>query len=239
MYKYFLDGLVHPERAQIQDHQISAKFAHPASGAEGEIKFRILLNHIAVWVETEVEWKPLDLRNVVRYFVQLEVDLMGYVLGRTYEVEMRRMICPELDLDLVFGIEVGCIAARSRGIDLDARIAAIRPKLQGESGRLLHRCLRDLISALKETEDVAFFCYRAIESLRQHCIATRSLDPKDKATQWKTVREIAGCDESATRLLEKAAQPTRHGEAETVSESEAVKLLTTAWDIADGYILHC
>jgi hypothetical protein len=239
MYKYFLDGLVHPERAQVIDHQISAKFMHPASGAEGEIKLRILLNQIAVWVETAVEWKPLDLRNVVRHFVQLEVDLMGYLLGRTYEVEMRRMICPEIDLDLVFGIEVGCISARAQGIDLHARVAAIRPKLAGESGGLLHRCLRDLISALKEPEEVGFLCYRAIESLRHHCIVTRSLDPKDKTTQWKTLREIAGCDESATRLLEKAAQATRHGETVIVLEAENVKLLTTAWDIADGYILNC
>jgi hypothetical protein len=40
----------------------------------------------------------------------------------------------------------------------------------------------------------------------RHCIATRSLDPKDKATQWKALRDIAGCDESATRLLQKSAK---------------------------------
>ncbi|MVZ88209.1 hypothetical protein GPZ74_30350 [Burkholderia pseudomallei] len=115
----------------------------------------------------------------------------------------------------------------------------MRPKLQGESGVFLHRCLRDLITAMKDPDDVAFHCYRAVESLRQHCIATRSLDPKDKATQWKTLREIAGCDESATRLLEKAAQAPRHGEPEVVPEADAVKLLTTVWAIADGYILNC
>lgn len=91
---------------------------------------------------------------------------------------------------------------------------------------------------MKDPDDAAFHCYRAVESLRQHCIATRSLDPKDKATQCKTLREIVGCDESATRLLEKSAQAPRHGEPEVVPEADAVKLLTTAWTIADGYILN-
>ncbi|MFM0474777.1 hypothetical protein [Paraburkholderia strydomiana] len=239
MYRYFFDGLVHPERAQITDHRISAKFTHVASGVDAKADVRILLNQVAVWVETEVEWNALDLRNVVKYLVQLEMDLMGYVLGHAYDVEIRRVICPEIGLDQVFGIDVPCINALHHGIDLEARIAAMRPKLQGESGVFLHRCLRDLITALKEPDDVAFHCYRAIESLRHHCVAARSLDPKDKAAQWNTLRQIAGCDEAATRLLEKAAQAPRHGEPEPVAEADAVKLLTTAWKIADGYILNC
>lgn len=239
MYRYFLDGIVHPERAQIQDHRITAKFRHAASGVDAKADIRILLNQVAVWVETEAEWHALDLRNVVKNLVQLEMDMMGYVLGLTYDVEIRRAICPEIGVDLVFGINVPCISELHRGVDLDARIAAMRPKLLGESGLFLHRCLRDLITAMKEPDDVAFHCYRAIESLRHHCIATHSLDPKDKAGQWNTLRQIAGCDESSTRLLERAAQASRHGEPEVVPEADGVKLLTTAWTIADGYILNC
>jgi len=239
MYRYFLDGVVHPERAQIADHRISAKFTHAASSVDAKADVRILLNQVAVWVETDVVWNPLDLRNAVKYFVQLEMDMGGYLLGHAYDVEIRRAICPEIGLDQVFGIDVPCIKALHQGIDLDARIAAMRPKLQGESGVFLHRCLRDLITAMKEPDDVSFHCYRAIESLRHHCIATRSLNPKDKAAQWTTLRQIAGCDESATRLLEKAAQAPRHGNPELVAEVDAVKLLTTAWTIADGYILNC
>ncbi|WP_159068968.1 hypothetical protein [Burkholderia metallica] len=238
-YRYFLDGVVHPERAQIPDHHISAKFKHVVSGVDAKTDVRILMNQVAVWVETDVEWNALDLRNAVRYMVQLEMDIVGFLLGHTYDVEIRRAICPEVGLDVVFGIDVPCIGELHRGVDLHARIAAMRPKLRGEPGVFLHRCLRDLIIAMKEPDDVAFHCYRAVESLRHHCIATRSLDPKDKATQWKTLREIAGCDESATRLLEKAAQATRHGEPQVVPEADAVGLLTTAWAVADGYIRNC
>ncbi|WP_166656127.1 hypothetical protein [Paraburkholderia sp. BL10I2N1] len=174
MYRYFLDGMVHPERAQIPDRRISAKFRHAASGVDAKADVRILLNQVAVWVETEVEWNALDLRNVVKYLVQLEMDLVGYVLGHTYDVEIRRAICPEVGVDVVFGIDVPCISELHRAVGLDGRIATMRPKLQGESGVLIHRCLRDLIPAMKEPDDVAFHCYRAIESLRQHCIATRS-----------------------------------------------------------------
>jgi hypothetical protein len=239
MYRYFLDGIVQPERAQIPDHRISVKFRHAASSVDAKADVRILLNQVAVWVETDIEWNPLDLRNAIRYLVQLEMDMVGYAVGHAYDVEIRRAICPEIGLDQVFGIDVPCISALHRGVDLNARIAAMRPKLQGESGVFIHRCLRDLITAMKEPDDVAFHCYRAIESLRQHCIVTRSLDPKDKATQWHTLRQIAGCDESATRLLETAARAPRHGEPDVIPETDAVKLLTTTWAIADSYIFNC
>jgi hypothetical protein len=99
MYRYFLDGIVHPERAQIPDRRIAAKFTHAASGVDAKADVRILLNQVAVWVETEVEWNALDLRNVVKYLVQLEMDILGYILGHTYDVEIMRAICPEASLD--------------------------------------------------------------------------------------------------------------------------------------------
>lgn len=239
MHRYFFDGVVHPERAQIPDWRISAKFDHVASGHHATVDLRILLNQIAVWVTTDAEWPILDLRNAVKNFVQIEMDMLGYLVGNAYDVEMRRAICPELDLDLVFGVNVPCITELHKGVNLDARIAAMRPKLEKDSGAFLHRCLRDLITAMKEPDDVAFHCYRAIESLRHHCIAIRSLDPKDKPAQWSALREIAKCEESDTRLLEKAAQAPRHGAAEITTEADSVRLLTTAWKIADGYIMNC
>lgn len=45
--------------------------------------------------------------------------------------------------------------------------------------------------------------------------------------------------DSTTSVLETAARAPRHGEPDVVPEADAVKLLTTAWAIADGYILNC
>lgn len=103
----------------------------------------------------------------------------------------------------------------------------------------LHRCLRDLVTAMKDPNDVGFYCYRAIESLRHHCIATQGIASGNKQEQWNRVRAIAKCDEAATRTLEKAAQASRHGEVVAASEEEIVALLKTAWDIVDAYIDNC
>lgn len=95
------------------------------SGVHAKADVRILLNQVAVWVETDVVWNALDLRNAIRYFVQLEIDIGGYVLGHAYDVEIRRAICPEIGLDQIFGTDVPCIKALHQGVDLEARIAAI------------------------------------------------------------------------------------------------------------------
>jgi hypothetical protein len=237
-FKYFLDGLVHPERAQIKDHGFTAKFTHVGSEVQGSANVRILLNQVAVWVETEVEWKIWDLRNVVRYLVQAEVDMFGFLLGHSYQVEIRRIICPELTVDTVFGIDVPCIKERHDANTLAERVAKLRPKLEGADGIFMHRCLRDLVKALNDSEDVAFYCYRAIESLRQHRVAVEKLDPKDKALHWTRMREITKCDEASMRTLEKSAQAARHGGIDMMSEEDHVKLLNLTWDIAEGYIAN-
>lgn len=73
MNTYHLQGVIHPRRAQIQDHSFRAKFTHVHSGNSADVRARILLNELSVWVETADEWDLFDLRNVVRYLAQTEL----------------------------------------------------------------------------------------------------------------------------------------------------------------------
>lgn len=241
MYHYLLDGVVHPERAQIRDHAFAGRFDHIGSGTSATMTVRILMNHVAAWVDSEVEWGTWDLRNIARYFVQLELNAVGFLIGHAYHAEIRRIICRELNVDQVFGVDMPCIVEfrKDKRSNWAEGLAEIKPKLEGDAGMRLHVCLNDLNLALRDVENVGFWCYRAIEALRHHCVATHSIDPKDKAAQWMKLREIAGCTEADTRLLQSYSNDARHGEPNPIPEAVAVNLLTTAWKIADAYIKNC
>jgi len=196
----------------------------------------IILNQVAVWIDSPVEWDIYDLRNVVLTILQNELSAIGYLKGLAYDVEIRRVLNPLLGVDCVFGIEMPCIAERNKAIVLDNAISTIRKKLTEPLGVYLHLCLTDLKSAMKEPNDTSFFCYRAIESLRQHCVAKFSLNPKNKDAHWEKFREIAKCDRTAIMMIKASADAPRHGDVAAMTADERVKLLTTTWDIVDAYL---
>ena len=237
MDPYLFEGVVHPERAQIT-LKLSLGFTHLASGTEATASVSIVLNQIAVWVDSKVEWDIFDLRNVAKSILQNELAIVGYLRGYAYEVEIRRVMNRGLGIDYVFGIDIPCIAERNKDIDLGKEISRIREKTQGVEGLYLHRCFTDLVTAMKNADDTGFYCYRAIESLRQHCILKYKIDPEEKAEQWQKVRELAKCDEATLRQIKAAADPLRHGEVVKVTSSDRAELFVRTWDVVDAYLTN-
>jgi hypothetical protein len=202
MTPYLYEGLILPERAQLS-LQFEVHFKHLTSGVSAAARVSIVLNQVAVWIYTDVEWDILDLRNLVKTILQNQIAVIGYLKGYAYEVEIRRVLHSDLGIDYVFGIDIPCIAERNKSIDLDARIALIREKTIGVEGVLLKHRFNALVMAMKNSDDTGFYCYRAIESLRQHCIIKFNLNPENKSMQWKKLREIAQCDEDTIRSIKK------------------------------------
>lgn len=235
MDPYLFEGVVLPERAQIS-LQFSVQFTHITSGVKGKAHVSVILNQVAVWIDSDVEWDIFDLRNVVRNLLQNELAIVGYLKGHAYDLEIKRVLNRALGIDYIFGIDIPCIAERNKSIDLDARISAIREITGGTEGVLLHRCFNDLMMAIKNPEDTGFYCYRAIESLRQHCILKYKLPSEKKSEQWKKLRELAQCDEKAIRDIKSAADPVRHGEVTAITSQDREKLFIQTWDIVDGYL---
>jgi hypothetical protein len=235
MTTYLFHGLVHPERAQIS-LQCSLSFTHITSGEEATARVSVVLNQVAVWIETQVTWDVHDLRNVVKSIVSHELEIVGFVHGYAYDVEIRRVLNPELEVDHVYGIDIPCLTERSNGIDTVKRITEIRSKTLGTEGVYLHRCFADLASAMKHADDTGFYCYRAIESLRQHCILKFGFDPSKKETHWAKLRELAGCTEEILREIKTAADPIRHGDVTKLTSDQRKRLFLITWDVVDGYL---
>jgi hypothetical protein len=235
MDPYLFEGLILPERAQLS-LQFEVHFTHVTSGVAAKARVSVLLNQVAVWIDSEVKWDIFDLRNVVKSILQNEIAVIGYLKGYAYEVEIRRVLHPGLGIDYVFGIDIPCIVERNKSIDLAARIASIREKTTGAEGILLNRCFNDLVMAMKNPEDKGFYCYRAIESLRQHCIVRFKLNTANKSAQWEKLREIAQCDEDTIRYIKAAADPVRHGDFMSITSGDRKALFLKKWDIVDRYV---
>ena len=234
---YLLEGLVLPERAQLK-LQFQIGFTHLSTKIEATAFVSVILNQVAVWVDTDIEWDIYDLKNVVKQILQNELAIIGYLTGFGYEVEIRRILHRGRNIDCVYGIDIPYIEERNKGIDINAKITSIRKKIVGENGILLHRCFNDLVMAMKYPTDTAFYCYRAIESLRHHCGEKYGIDKEDKTTQWQKFRECVRCDEETINFVKRAAGPLRHGEITPVTSDDRVELFRRTWDIVDNYLEH-
>ncbi|WP_201296962.1 hypothetical protein [Billgrantia tianxiuensis] len=210
MEEYLFSGVVLPERAQLS-MEFSLGFSHIGSGVSGVANVSIVLNQVVVWIDSCHDWNVFDLRNVVKTIVQNRLAMISYFKGYAYEFEIIRVLNKGRGIDYVFGIEIPCLEERGREIDLQESLFNLHDKTVGPNGVFLHRCLGDLVSAMKHADDTGFYCYRAIESLRHHCAATHGLSTAKKPRQWEKFREIAGCSEETLREIKRAADPLRHG----------------------------
>ncbi len=235
MEPYFFHGTVLPERAQLS-LQFSLKFGHVHSGKRASARVSIVLNQVAVWIDTEDEWDVVDLRNVVINIVRPHLDMLGFLLGHAYDLSIARVVNRERGVDYVFGIDTPCLAPRAEAIDVDAEILKLRDKTIGPHGIYLNRCFGDLVSAMKHADDTAFYCYRAIESMRHHCAATNGITDESKAVQWAKFREMAGCDESQIMTIKTAADGLRHGNPMESLSYDRSAILVSTWDIVRRYL---
>jgi|SRR5918996_1913116 hypothetical protein len=235
MDPYFFHGVVLPERAQLS-LQFALRFSHLKSGVSGVAKVSVVLNQVAVWVESDYEWDIFDLRNVVKNIVQNHLAMVGYLKGYAYDFEVTRVLNQSRGIDYVFRIDIPCLAERGKSIDLQDALLTLRDKTIGPNGVFLHRCFSDLASSIKHADDTGFYCYRAIESLRHHCAALHGLSSAEKSKQWEKFREVSGCDEQTLHAIKVAADPLRHGEAAGISSEDRENLFTSTWDVVDGYL---
>jgi hypothetical protein len=231
---YYFQAKVLPERAIIS-FEFSTVFSHYMSGKRAKAKVSAVLNQVAIWVEAEDEWDIFDLRNCVAYMLNMHFAARSFVTGCAYDFEITRVINRERGIDYVFGINVLAVPASIEDSDLEGSIRKLLQKAVGAEGLFLNRCLADFLSALKDVNDAAFYCYRAVESLRHHCAAINGMSNENKAKQWEKFRESAQCEESVLLSLKVAADPIRHGAVPDVKSQDWQHLLAVTWKIIDGY----
>lgn len=235
METYFIQGIVLPERSPIT-YEFSSKFQHVATGQNCSAKVTILLNQVAIWLDVEEEMSLADLKNLANYMVLDLLYVFSFLNGYTYDFQVTRTINRERGVDAVLGIDHPTIAARRPVIDYAAVVKKVQAHLLGEQGLFIHRCLGDLSAAMRFVEDSAFYCYRAIESLRKHCAAIHGIGGSSKTLQWEKFREVSGFSKEKIGWIAEFSKESRHGGTSILSIEENEKLLNETWDIVDSYL---
>lgn len=104
----------------------------------------------------------------------------------------------------------------------------------GLTNAYLSIALEDMRLATGHLWSGPFFCYRAVESIRQHF---RVLDDGDnKAPSWGRMRAALHLQEPYTRFLADAANPIRHGDAIRIDVGLSIQCLDHARNIVFRFI---
>ncbi|HGC5653731.1 hypothetical protein [Legionella pneumophila] len=235
MEKYILLGVVHPERALIESHQINITFSHPATKKSGKLEVKILMNDIFSQVETNNLWDIYDLKNVVVWAIQSELSKIGFITGNDYRPEINRIINHKEQIDFVYGVNISCISQRSQQINFDDKLHELRAISIGENGIYIQSCLNDLMYAIRYPENTAFFCYRAIELLRNHYKKSIKEEMNDSEL-WTKFREFCGLSSrDEIDFIKKDADPIRHGSELVFQHKKRDEILLKTWNLVDTY----
>lgn len=231
---YIIKGIVHPERAQISMGPMEFEFFHPTTGNRAKTKLNIVLNQVTVLVHSDAEWDIFDLRNVAKQLVADHLAMIGYIKGYAYDLEIRQILNTEKNIDYVYGIDIQCIEDRNKGKDVSSEVARIVAHSGGESGTFIRRCLNDLIMAMKHPDDTAFYCFRALESLKHYCRVRFEIE--SESGQWKKLSELTGTGKGDIEFIREKAFPTRHGDIVGITSDDRKKMFLKTWDIVDAFL---
>jgi len=87
--------------------------------------------------------------------------------------------------------------------------------------------------AVQVPQDTAFYCYRAVESIRQSWA-----DAGDEKRQWLEMNKALKIDRSAHDAIKDWADDQRHGAGVLpMTDSDRVAALQHVWEVMDRYLI--
>lgn len=234
MKKLFLSGTLHPERAMLSVGNLEHELMAPDGKKQGRIKFNIYNNQITAFVEWENDSEDIyTLRNITKAGVELITNVVGFLKGYAYDVEIAKIFDGELDLSFVFGVQIPALEERNKDRD-GSTVNHIYPLCFGSEGVYLRRCLGDLSMAIKHPDDTPFYCFRALESLKQYFGYTTGAETDRE--QWEEMAKTIGGKRDDVEPIRKLAFPARHGVPEPVTDQIRKNTFLTTWDIVEKYV---
>lgn len=230
MSKLYFSGVVLPERAHLSVSEVRSELRSPDGSSYARLALNIFNNQISVIVESD-EPDILTLRNVVRLEAEFVANVAGFLSGFGYDIEITKVFGEALTPTLVFGIDIPVLSERAKSRDLGHLVNTIFSLCFGPGAIYIRRCLADLSFAIKRPDDTPFYCYRAIESLRQSFGADLS-----EGEQWREMAAAVGSSKEEMEPLRTRAFPARHGVPLPLSDQDRQELFLYTWAIVERFI---
>lgn len=235
---YLLLGRSLPERALISVSlgkapiRVNSLDGNPA----GDLHLEIVLSHIFARFESASEVKNLQtLRNIVEDAARAMLDVAGFFHRYGYEVEITSAVECGTSNTHVFGIDIPAVKGLPQSVGLT--IDNVFSVLETPAGHFFRSALADARAAIRSPRDTGFYCYRAIESLKNG-YATVAVIPASKA--WDEFRTNYAIDKNDILEIKKHADADRHGDvmkSMEMSDVQRALVFTTTWKIISTVIL--
>lgn len=227
METYTFAGKVLPERADINISPFEINFNH--TSIQGTLIISISVSQISAILKVETDQTVYTLRHAVEHAIRTLIDSYGYITGRGYDIEITSVVAPN-SVQTVFGVGIPELEAIEEERPLNFAATSL---LALESNHLQH-ALANLREAIRSPWDTGFFCYRAIECIRQ---SFREETDDGERLSWERLNQNLRVDEDYSRALIEFALPQRHGEMPEMTGEQRVAMMKTAWRIVDRYCL--
>lgn len=234
---YVFYGRVIPERALISISEIPFSILQTDDVPTGTLYIEVVLSQIAGRFIADTEVRNIfTLRNLVEDAAREILDVAGYCNGYGYDVEIVQMVRPNTPEKQVFGIDVPVLkgVVEAAGI----QITDLLRLLARPDGHFLRHALADAREAIKSPRDTGFFCYRAIESLKNACATRNAIH--DLAKGWEAFRTEYLVDREDIMEVKRSADAVRHADLRRVSslsDQDRASLFTKTWRIINAYIV--
>lgn len=205
---YVLLGTAHPERAMLNIPEFSFRGADSVSKSPIVMLAAVINGRISVHLYTDGPRDLMHLKQYAHEVIEGQVAIASFIIGYAFSIEITQVINVGLETNYVYGAPGD---GNAFGGEQLAVFGDIRALTTGRLGAFVTRCLGDMSIALQWPRDAAFYCYRAIESLNQHCIEKWDLGDLSESGQWQEFRRRAGCSKEHLMQIKSDADPIRHG----------------------------
>ena len=249
-FTYTFSGRVHPERTYVTLGPIPrCTIETRLADAVLVLDAHIVINNAQILVVANCHQKIEDLetlRNVIESVVQGAVDAFGYTEGRGYDVEITSVITSTGEQWTVFGVEIAAIQASKgdRPVTFGELYTLLTTPDQSQDETVsfglmqLRIALGDLREAVRSPNLTAFFCYRAIETLRQcYLDPDKRDDEADRRDSWQRMGNELRIDRSWIGQIQEASILERHGSHKAMSGEQRVGLMLHTWKVVDRFIM--
>ncbi len=200
----------------------------------GKIVVTISASQLTAIFESDTEVTDFaTLKNYIADVVRTIVDVYGYLSGCGYDVEIVKLILPGSAQPMIFGVDIPVL--RPSNPDISGPFNQMINLFQDTRGLYVQRCLADLREAIRSPKDTAFFCYRAIEALRQYFVIEEKITG-DKADSWERLRSALGVERDIIDYIKGFSDPLRHGADKSISDAERADIFKKTQFIINRFV---
>lgn len=236
---YALSGKVLPERANVSlPKPVVINILPGRTIPEGsQVFITVLCSQISIVVHSRGEIEDLQaLAHECESMCRMIIDSLGFLLTCGYDIEVTQ-VSGAGGLHVVYGVQPADLRpipfADHNFQETFERLVSVRKAYQ----LACRRALADYREAIRSFEDTAFFCYRAVEDLRQIFVENgRSNEARTWERFWNALPVLEDARTYVWDVVRPLATGNRHGEGAHITRQQRLEMLEKTSKIIAAFV---